>query len=209
MVSYLFLWPLSLLVSLVCYLTNPLVLLFCDEAGELPHFLQLWQTWDDSCNPSDLKTIAPSWLQFNWDRHYYEYRDTTPELAAAGRDRCYCRVIDSHFTTSERLKRYACRVLWLTRNNAYGFSFWLFGRMVDGLTVEVVKQKDDDRGRMTYARDTSENAATAAFLYKNDRAIIPGVIRWCLFFGWKIDYHHNRPERAMIAGRVAVRFGRG
>jgi len=205
MIPYIILWPLSIIVSLICYVTNPLVLLFCDEAGELPGVLHLWQTWDDSCNPSDLKDIAPSWLQFDWDRHYYEYRDTTPALAKAGRDRCFCRVIDSHFTVWERFQRYCCRVLWLTRNNSYGFAFWLFGRNIDGHMAQI-HQKIDADGKETFARAVGKRLF-APFLYKND-CYFCKYVRWCIFLGWKLDYTSVEYHRAMIAGRLAIRFGK-
>ena len=208
MLVYALLLPLNLIVSLICYVTNPIVLLFCSEAGELPGILHYWQTWDDSCNPSDIKEIAPGFLRYDWDRHYYEYRDTTPELAAAGRDRCYCRVLDPHFTVWERFQRYCCRVIWLTRNCGYGFSFWLFGAMISAGTVEIIDQIDDERGKKTYARVAGEPVWKAPFLWKSDRDIIPGWLRWNVFLGWKIDYHATRDERAMIAGRIAVKFGR-
>ncbi len=208
MIPYLLMFPLSLFISAVCYITNPIVLLWCSEEGELPGFLHYWQTWDDSCNPSDIVDILPGFLRYDWAKHYAEYRSTTPELAAVGRDRCYCRVIDANFSTWERIQRYIGRVWWLTRNCSYGFSFWLLGQTIEAGTVEIVSQIDDYNGKKTYARVTTEPVRRAPFLYKNDRDIIPGVIRWCVFLGWKIDYNATRTERAMIAGRVAVRFGR-
>jgi len=205
---YAILLPLNIAVSLICYATNPIVLLFCDAEGELPGLLKYWQTWDNSCNPSDIVDIAPSWLQYDWHRHYEEYVSTTAELAAVGRERCFCRVIDGNFTAAERLKRYLCRVLWLTRNCGYGFAFWTFGATCEAGAVRVIDQADDEHGKKTYARDLTRNVLTAPFLYKNDRDIIPGVLRWCLFFGWKLDYNNTtRKERSMIAGRIAVRFG--
>lgn len=207
MLSYIILLPLNTIVSLICYATNPIVLLFCDAAGELPGVLKYWQTWDNACNPSDLKDICPRLIMFDWDRHYTEYWGTTPELAEVGRGRWFCRVIDDDFTWVERFKRYLCRVLWLTRNCAYGFSFWLFGKRIEAGTVSVINQKDDEHGKKTYARVTTMGKWRAPFLYKNDRDIIPGVIRWCIFAGWKIDYAQNNTHQAMIAGRLAVRFG--
>ncbi len=208
MLLYAFLAPLNLLISLLCYVTNPLVLLLCSEEGELPGPLRLWQPWDDSCNPSDLQDIAPQWLQFDWSRHYTEYRDTTPELAALGRDRCYCKVLDPNFTFEERVKRYLCRNLWLLRNCGYGFAFWAFGKIIEAGSVKVIDRVDDSAGARTYAKVTTEPSWRAPFLYKNDRDIVRGLLRWCVFLGWKIDYHSNKLHRAMIACRIAVRIGR-
>lgn len=42
--------PLQLLIMIICYITNPIVVLFSDENGELHGFLRKWQTFDDSCD---------------------------------------------------------------------------------------------------------------------------------------------------------------
>jgi hypothetical protein len=205
MLLYFLLFPLSILVSLLCYVTNPIVLLFCNEAGELPRLLKYWQTWDDSCNPSDIKNFVPKFLLFDWDKHYEEYRSTTPELELLGRDRCYCRVINGDFTTKERIQRYFCRLLWLTRNCAYGWAFYVFGKTIEADSVEIVDQIDDEHGKKTFVRVKGKSKLFAPFLYKNDRDIC-SKMRWCNFFGWKIDYTSNKTHRAMLAGRIAVRF---
>lgn len=36
--------PLQLLIMIICYITNPIVVLFADENGELHGFLKKWQT---------------------------------------------------------------------------------------------------------------------------------------------------------------------
>lgn len=41
-------YPLNFLCSILCYLTNWLVVFFADERGELDGAFHLWQTWDDS-----------------------------------------------------------------------------------------------------------------------------------------------------------------
>jgi len=209
MLIYAIMLPISLLVSLICYATNPIVLLFCDEEGELPGVLSLWQTWDNSCNPSDLLDIVPGFLMFDWSRHYEEYEGTTKKLADVGRMRWFCRVIDPQFTIWERIQRYLCRCIWLTRNCAYGWSFWVFGRTIEPDSVVITKQIDDEDGKLTVARVRTEKSWKAPFLYKNDRYFIGHLVRWCIFAGWKIDYKSNTRHRAMIAGRLAVRFGRG
>ncbi len=208
MVLYAILAPINFLVSVLCYITNPIVLLFCDDEGELHGFLRYWQTWDNSCNPSDLADIVPGFLMFDWARHYEEYESTTPELAAVGRTRWFCKVIDPEFSTWEKIQRYICRNIWLLRNCAYGFSFWVFGRTIEENSVMIIKQKYDDKGKMTFARVTTEPKWRAPFLYKNDRYFLGHFLRWCIFLGWKIDYQTSKKHQAMIAGRIAVRFGR-
>ena len=95
--------PVSLLAMVLCYITNPIVVLFANEDGELPGFLSLWQTWDNSCNPSDLMHILPDWLQFDWERHYEEYKGVTPYLYEVNRERWFTRCIDDNFTFTEQI----------------------------------------------------------------------------------------------------------
>ena len=42
----------------------------------------------------------------------------------------------------ERIQRYFCRLLWLCRNNAYGFRYYIFGKEVDALTAKIVNQDE-------------------------------------------------------------------
>ena len=96
-------------MTVVCYLTNFIVLLFCDKDGELHGFWHLWQTWDNSCNPSDVTEAdeVPDWLKYDWARHYEEWRGSTPELSVQGRERWFTTCIDSNFSVVEQLQRYA------------------------------------------------------------------------------------------------------
>lgn len=48
--------PLQLLIMIICYITNPIVVLFADKDGELHGFLRKWQTFDDSCDSEDCVT---------------------------------------------------------------------------------------------------------------------------------------------------------
>lgn len=133
MIPYLIYAQLNILLMLFCYITNPIVVLFADETGELHSFLRYWQTWDDSLDPAFfVKKKVPKFLRYDYDRHYQEYWGTTRDLAKLGRDRCFVKLLDKHFTVKERIQRYFCRVLWLTRNCGYGFAFYTFGRKVVG-----------------------------------------------------------------------------
>jgi len=80
----LYLFP-SLLYTCLCYVTNPIVVLFADEDGELPGIFRYWQTWDNPTNPSDLVDMLPRWLTSWYAGHYTEYISTTPELEELGR----------------------------------------------------------------------------------------------------------------------------
>ena len=187
----------ALLTTVLCYLTNPLVVLFADENGELHGILRYWQTWDDSLDSAYfMRDVVPvKFPSFNYDypKHYVHHIDTTDELAALGRERNYSTLIKP-LSEKERLQRYVCRVLWLYRNNAYGFSFWLLGRDVYGEDMVIESTGDVVRGHERYGD---------AWIYKND-AHICGWLYWKIFLGWKIDYHSPKKKRAMLANRIAV-----
>lgn len=201
MIRWLIYLPLSLLFTVICYLTNWFVLLFCDRDGELHGFLHLWQVWDDSCNPEFSIECAPKFLRYDWAKHYVEYKDTTQYLRSVNRERWFATCINDDWTLWERFQRYACRVLWLMRNNAYGFAFYLLGSTVTPMLV--IK--------------TSENTISVdevygdAWMYKNESPIFSAfgwTVHWNNLLGWKIDESAKYDTRAMIANRIAFYFER-
>ena len=198
--------PLNLLIMLICYITNPIVVLFATETGELKGFLQYFATWDDSLDPGFfVKEKVPSFLRYDWDRHYAEYEYTTDRLRALGRTRWFVRLKDSNFTIKERIQRYFCRVLWLTRNCGYGFSFYWFGKLVEGMDVRLIEETDGDGLSEKLAYDPAKSILTRPWMYKNTRKIC-SWLRWEIFCGWKIDTSSTIPQQCMIANRIAVRF---
>ena len=195
--------PLQILCMLFCYITNPVVCLFCSEEGELPRALRWWQTWDDSCNPRFyVVERAFSFLRYDYDRHYEEFWDTTPELSRYGRTRCFARLKDPHFTLKERVQRYLCRVLWLTRNCGYGFAFYLFSNHAyRASSVEHEFTRGDDR-YIRWGWDASRSIWTRPWWVKIDwywtrHLHTEGYI------GWKMNYPFPTDEQwAMIAHRL-------
>lgn len=195
-------YVLAWIVSIVCYVTNPIVVLFCDKDGELPGFLSLWQTWDNSCNPSDVvhNKQLPSWLLYDFDAHYVERIVETDELSQVNRKRWATECINDEWTLAERFRRYVCRVYWLTRNCAYGFNFWLFGRLV---TPHVKVVENWHGGTLAYE---AIDAETFAWMYKSTALICTVgsyVIRWNTLIGWKINTDADVDTQAMIAVRIA------
>lgn len=200
--------PLNILFMLLCFFTNWFVLLFCDEEGELPRIFRMWQTWDDSCNPRfHVLEEVPSFLKYDYDKHYREYRSTNKELKALGRDRCYARVIDPDFTLKERIQRYCCRLLWLTRNCSYGFSFFLLGKLIDGKNMTILKYAADNEGhKMYFAADMSKPLWNRPWVLKSTMPINK-KLRWEIFAGWKINPLEEKSKvQRMIAHRIAFRF---
>lgn len=183
---------------IVCWITNPIVCLFCNEEGELPEIFRMWQTWDDSCNPRFyILEHVPGFLRYDYDRHYEEYKGTTPELEAVGRTRWFVRVKDGNFSTKEKIQRYICRVMWLSRNCGYGFAFWCFGRMVDSNNIEYKFKKDGE----SLLYDKSKSILTRTWSYKNERNIF-GNVYWNLYIGWKVDNGMSGKMQCMVAIRI-------
>lgn len=173
---------LQLLCTLLCYLTNWLVVFFASEEGELPGPLRLWQTWDDTLdNSTDIKRL-PSFLQYDWAEHYIQ--DKTGER---GQIR-YVEELIKPFTFTEKVKRYFCRCHWLYRNCAYGFAFYVFGRDIH--PDYYVKMEQEKYLIM-------DNAG--GWAYKDWSPMKFG--HWKIYLGWKIQRNLGE-HRAMIATRI-------
>jgi len=201
-------WPLYAILqfcfTLLCYLTNPIVVLFCDENGELPSIFRMWQTWDDSCNPRFyILEKVPGFLKYDYDRHYREYQATTPDLEKVNRTRWFAEVVDPNFTFKEKVQRYICRVMWLYRNCAYGFAFWCFGRMIDGKNMKYTKNEEF----IKFGYDTSRNILTRPWTYKNSSKFFGDRLEWNIYIGWKIDDGLDSTQQCMIAMRIfSIKF---
>ena len=176
-------------------------MLFADKNGELQGPFIMWQTWDNSVFCSESVECAPKFLQYDWPKHYREYKDATQLLRSWNRERWFVECIDDNFTFIERLKRYICGVLWLMRNNAYGFCFYLLGYTVTPLLY------CDESENTIYVEEVTGDA----WMYKNDAPIFTlfgWTVRWANLLGWKIAVGESYDTRAMIANRIAIRFSR-
>lgn len=196
MIRWLIYLPISLILTVVCYLTNFIVLLFCDKDGELHGFWHLWQTWDNSCNPSDIKDIVPKWLLIDWDKHYKEREGTTDYLNKVNRKRWFTDCIDNNWTFIERIKRYLCRLIWLTRNNCYGWAFYVLGYTAS-TNIEIHTEKD-----LIEMKDNNGYG----WMKKNTRKIFSLFgyeLHWNNLLGWKLSADEKFDTRSMIANRVA------
>lgn len=97
-----------------------------------------------------------------------------------------------------RWLRYACRVLWLWRNCAYGFHYHLLGRPLD-LPERVIEAGVKESGGLWYRLTIRQSSWQVRF-----QAPIAGSIYLDLNFGWKA---HTGFPRCMYANRV-IGFGR-
>ncbi len=203
MILWVIYYLLALVFSVLCYLTNWLVVPFANKHGELPSFLALWQTWDNSLDCSDSVEVAPKIFQYDWKKHYQEYKGTTPFLQSINRKRWFSKCIDDHFTLIERIKRYFCRTLWLMRNNSYGFGFYLLGLNVSP-NLEIKRSENT-----SFVREIYGNNLWGAWCYRNTAPIFTigkWTVRWENLLGWKIKDSAEIVTRAMVAIRIAIRI---
>lgn len=198
--------PLQAIFMVLCWLTNPLVVLFADEDGELPDIFEMWRTWDDSLNPKCYATeMAPKFLRYDWDKHYIEYAMTTPKLAAVGQKRFKAKCINDNFTLKERIKRYLCRVLWIYRNCGYGTAFWYFGATVNTSGVKEKCYSGKDGRSLVIGWDTSQGLWKRPWWIKSDRKITKHI-EWNNYLGWKWWNDGTESRRCMIANRIAFKI---
>lgn len=207
MVLWLIYVPFALILSFICFVTNPLVVLRADEDGELRGIWKMWQTWDNAINPSDVTEHKqlPSIFLYDWQRHYKEIYDTTPELKKVGRKRWLTKCIDKNFSLWERVQRYICRVYWLSRNCGYGWAFWVLG-VLPGINWKVVK---NDGETIFVHEDKKLWWLCGAWKYKSTAPICKVgkyVIRREIFLGWKISENAQVETQGMIAVRATIRI---
>lgn len=178
--------------TIVCYITNPIVVLFADSKGELPPIFKWWQTHDNTLDIEWVisEEIVPKFLRYAFNKHYiYHYEEKGDGFMRAG----YVDLIDPHFTLKERIQRYFCRLYWLYRNTAYGFAYNVCGR--DFLLDKAIINYDYGKGnRGFYAK-----ASNIWGYYLEKQYYKNFYVR--VYLGWKIkgclNYKHT--NRAMIA----------
>lgn len=191
--KWFWMFPLNVITSLLCYITNPIVVLFANEEGELPGVLKLWQTWDDALDVDwFVKYTAPDCLRYDFDAHYVPGREQPDDLKKYNRTKGCVLCYNRDFTIHERIQRYCCRTLWLTRNCGYGFAFYLFGADHNGLLLKKI-----EREHYTLLYGPEYQGSPWQFIGK-----------WGGFqvmAGWKLDEDSTELTRSMIAGRIIYR----
>lgn len=197
-IKWLLLSVLDVLFNIVCYITNPIVLLFADEVGNLPLIFKWWENWDDHLDIDWMidEHHVPKFAEYDFHKHY-KYHDEHEAEQTIGERRGYVDLLDPNFTLKERFQRYICRLIWLWRNNAYGFSYYVTG--IDVRKEDIVKIKTQEKdGYVWYETDY-------AFCYKDERPSY-GNHHWDNFVGWKMQSVDKDVERCMLAFRITPFF---
>lgn len=63
---------LDVLFTIVCYFTNPIVVLFANREGNLPSIFKWWQTYDNTLDVEWMITegIVPKIFRYDYKKHY-------------------------------------------------------------------------------------------------------------------------------------------
>lgn len=189
---------LDVLFNIVAYITDPIVLLFADEVGNLPTVFKWWANWDDHLDIDWMidEHHVPKFAEYDFHKHY-KYHDEYEAERLIGEHRGYVDLLDGNFTLKERVQRYICRLVWLWRNNAYGFSYYVTG--IDVRKDDIVKVKTvENDGYIWYETDY-------AFCYKDERPSFLGM-HWDNYVGWKFRSVDHEVNRCMLAFRITPFF---
>lgn len=186
--------PLQLLIMIICYITNPIVVLFADKDGELHGFLRKWQPFDDSCDSEDCVTkYVPKWIRYDFYKYYRAEKQYDPN---------YGRVMKKSINIAQlslidKLKRYCCRLFWLSRNCAYGFALDWFGVTINPDDVIVI----DSYKKGEFERNILVTRDLKYWKVYNTMRILNTNYRWRIYLGWKI-HNVQSVHYTMLAFRI-------
>lgn len=181
----------------LCYLLNPIVVLFADDEGELHGWLHYFQTHDDSLDSEFyMKECVPAFLDYGYNEHYYSVTDV--DYFDGECVRTYSKLKENcSWTTKERIQRYCCRVLWLYRNCAYGFCHYFFGQNMENIEWKKINNKE--------FYGVTGNKWLKPFVYKNENEICKHL-EWKVYIGWKAYPNQSDARHCMIASRVWLNY---
>jgi hypothetical protein len=118
--SYSFRAIINIVITIICYcFLNWIVVLFCDEKGNLPRSLSWFQTFDATCDEGMFarrNELASGTGTDEWDG-FVAYPET-------------------------KFHTYMNRVKWLLRNSSYGFDYFLMGIPFNPDNWRIVKYID-------------------------------------------------------------------
>ena len=206
--EYIGCYLMAIFTQLICLLTNPIVVLFCDKYGNLPKIFRLWQTYDNCLDVDWMisEGVVPKVFRYDFNKHYKYYSEskTNDEMIPG-----HVVILDDNFTLKERVQRYFCRVLWLYRNSAYGFAYKLLGITYTGINQHVL-ENDQTKGKqifVSFLEDTS--GVDRYFSVKSTEywtcPFIEKRFRFDIYLGWKLSgtQEYTNEKCAMLAIRIS------
>lgn len=205
--EYILCYFMALITMLLCYITNPIVVLFCDKYGNLPRVFRLWQTYDNCLDVDWMiyENKVPKIFHYDFNKHYkYLMEVKTEEEFIPG----HVVLLDDDFTIKERIQRYFCRLLWLYRNCAYGFAYNLLGIEYIGSEQRVLINRNKNNKELYVSFLEDKNGIDRYFCVKSSEnwllPIIDKKFRFDIYMGWKLSgtSDYNKKKRAMIAVRI-------
>lgn len=166
----------------------------CRQKRGTAWILRKWQTFDDSCDSEDCVTkYVPDWMRYDFYKYYWAEKRYDPN---------YGRVMKRSINIAslpliDKLKRYCCRVFWLSRNCAYGFAIDWFGVTINPDNVVVINdyRAGESERNVFVTRDLKY------WKIYNSMRILNTNYRWKIYLGWKI-YNVQSIHRAMLALRM-------
>lgn len=207
-IEYIGCYILGILTMVLCMLTNPIVVLFCDKYGNLPRIFRLWQTYDN-CLDIDwmiYENKVPKIFQYDFNKHYKYYMESknNDEMIPG-----HVVILDDNFTIKERIQRYFCRVLWLYRNCAYGFAYNLLGIEFIGKQQYVLENSRGNGKELFVSHLESPKDLKRYFSVKCKEIWVCPIInkkfRMDMYMGWKLSgtQNYTNKKRAMLAVRIS------
>lgn len=207
-VEYIGCYILGILTMVLCMLTNPIVVLFCDKYGNLPRIFRLWQTYDN-CLDIDwmiYENKVPKIFQYDFNKHYKYYMESknNDEMIPG-----HVVILDDNFTIKERIQRYFCRLLWLYRNCAYGFAYNLLGIEFIGKQQYVLENSRGNGKELFVSYLENPKGLKRYFSVKCKEIwvcpIIDKKFRMDIYMGWKLSgtQNYTNKKRAMLAVRIS------
>ena len=132
-------WIADTIVNLIGYCINPILPIFADSDGNLPSWLRWFQTYDDTLDGKEPRFI-----------------EATSWLRTDG--------VAKNFICT-----YILRVMWLYRNNAYGFAYSVLGGTAPFRTLSEEGTNPSDRAPAiegSYLRIFDDAEGVQYFQYK-------------------------------------------
>lgn len=201
---YIFYWLGSILTMILCYLTNPIVVLFCDKYGNLPKVFKLWQTYDN-CLDIDwmiYENKVPSIFRYDFNKHYKYHPEVKEDNNLIPG---HVEILDDNFTIKEIIQRYFCRVLWLYRNCAYGFAYYWFGINHIGHKQNIIISESNENHEKIYV-STYSDISGKYFCVKSTEywKLFGHPFKFDIYIGWKMAGTSNYKtfSSAMTAIRI-------